>query len=380
MSSTATLMVAACMGIFIYGYLSAMLGVVLPNLMGKLSVDKAQAGRFFMSVYIGQLVSSVPSGPAMDRFGTKMVLALGLALITFAFLGLGTIDTGKLLYPLGIVLGLGGSMLVAGENTLVSMINPAARETAANLLNLFFGVGAFLAPFIVMPVLKRRGFTAVLVGSSLIPAAVFLLHISLRFPPALQQHGFPLAQASSLLTEPKLLLLASMVFLYVGTEFSLWNWTVTFFTVERGYEQTNASRLVSAFAFTMILGRLGAKWVLAALGPEKTLLLSAVGAAICLGGMFRGQGRKFVKGSALAAGLFMAAIFPTSLGLAGRYFPALVGTAISLAITGGWIGAIAIPPSVGFVAERRGVARGLLIPLGAAAVMVVPPLILLALH
>jgi fucose permease len=74
----------------------------------------------------------------------------------------------------------------------------------------------------------------------------------------------------------------------------------------------------------------------------------------------------------------MACIFPTSLGLAGHYFPALVGTAISIAIMGAWVGAIAIPPAVGFVSERRGVTRGLLIPLGAASLMVLPPLALLS--
>ena len=76
----------------------------------------------------------------------------------------------------------------------------------------------------------------------------------------------------------------------------------------------------------------------------------------------------------------MAAIFPTALGLAGTYFPALVGTAISLVITGGWLGAIAIPPAVGFVANRNGVARGVLVPVGSAFLMLISPLLLATAH
>jgi hypothetical protein len=68
------------------------------------------------------------------------------------------------------------------------------------------------------------------------------------------------------------------------------------------------------------------------------------------------------------------------LGLAGRYFPSLVGTAISLVTTGGWLGAIAIPPAVGFVANHRGVARGVLVPVGSALLMLVSPAILLLLR
>ncbi len=73
----------------------------------------------------------------------------------------------------------------------------------------------------------------------------------------------------------------------------------------------------------------------------------------------------------------MAAIFPTALGLAGRYFPSLVGTAISLVTTGGWLGAVVIPPTVGFVAQRRGVARGVLVPIASAFLMVFAPVALL---
>jgi fucose permease len=78
----------------------------------------------------------------------------------------------------------------------------------------------------------------------------------------------------------------------------------------------------------------------------------------------------------LAAGWFMAAIFPTALGLAGSFFPSLVGSAISLVTTGGWLGAIILPPAVGYVAERRGVSRGVLVPVGSAFLMILPPILL----
>ena len=377
MSGGTALMIAGWMGILLYGYLNAMLGTVLPNLMEKLNLDKAQAGSFFMVISIGLIVSSVPSGPVIDALGTKMVVCLGLLLVTLAFWGLSRIASPRALYPLAFVLGLGGSMIVAGENTMVSLINPGQRETAANVLNLFFGVGAFIAPFVVMPVLKRHGFSAILMISTLISAATLLLHVSLAFPAAPQAQGFPLALAGSLLTQPKLLLLMFLVFLYVGTEFSIWSWTVTFFTTERKYDQKSASRLVSAFALTIIAGRLVAGWVLGIFGPEKTLLLSAAGAMLCLSTVFRVRARTLITSATLAAGLFMAAIFPTSLGLAGRYFPELVGTAISLVITGGWLGAIAIPPAVGYVAKHRGVARGMLIPVAASTLMLFTPALLL---
>src|SRR5882724_12895357 len=103
------LILAAWLGIFVYGYLNAMLGIVLPNLMEKLKLNKSQAGVFFMTSSIGLIVASVPSGLTMDALGTKLVVCLGLFLVAIAFWGLGTIQSFQMLYPLAFVLGLGGS-------------------------------------------------------------------------------------------------------------------------------------------------------------------------------------------------------------------------------------------------------------------------------
>ncbi len=374
------LIFAAWSGVFIYGYLNAMLGIVLPNLMEKLKLDKTQAGEFFMFSSIGLLVSSVPSGLTMDYSGTKLVTCLGLLLVGAAFWGLGSIRSARFLYALAFVLGLGGSMVIAGENTTISLANTSHREVAANLLNLFFGVGAFVAPFLVMPILKHRGFSGVLKTSAILTGAILVLHLSLSFPPPVAAASFPLASVATLIVQPRLLLLIFLVFLYVGTEFSVWSWTVTFFTTERGYAQQSASRIISIFALAMIAGRWTSQWTLITFGPQLLLLLSAAGAVISLGALYVIRGRAMVILSASAAGWFMAAIFPTALGLAGNFFPSSVGTAISLVTTGGWIGAIAIPPAVGFVADRSGVSRGVLIPVASAFLMIITPIMLIRMH
>ena len=377
MTGGKALILAAWLGILMYGYLNAMLGIVLPNLMEKLKLDKSQAGTFFMISSVGLLVSSIPSGYAMDVLGAKIVVNLGLVLVCAAFWGLGVISSSKLLYPLSFLLGLGGSMVVAGENTAISLINSTQREVAANLLNLFFGVGAFIAPFIVMPLLRSRGFSGVLKASSALTGAILLLHLFIRFPRPPAGVTFPIAQAGALLTEPRLLALVLLIFLYVGTEFSFWSWTVTFFTTERKYDQKLASKLISAFAIAMIAGRWATQWTLTSFGPLKLLAASTAGAFVCLACMFTVRNRGVVWVATIAAGWFMAPIFPTALGLAGTYYPKLVGSAISLVTTGGWLGAIAIPPAVGFIADRKGVSRGVLIPVCTAALMVLAPIWLL---
>jgi MFS family permease len=88
--------------------------------MEKLKLNKSQAGVFFMISSIGLIVASVPSGLTMDALGTKLVVCVGLFLVAVAFWGLGVVGSSKALYSMAFVLGLGGSMVVAGENTAIS--------------------------------------------------------------------------------------------------------------------------------------------------------------------------------------------------------------------------------------------------------------------
>lgn len=364
-------MLAGYMGIFIFGYLMALVGIILPNLTDKLRLDRGQAGHFFLATYIGMALASVPAGLAMDRIGTKALVCLGLALVAMAMFALGRIGTASRLYPVALILGLGGSVIVSGENTMVSLANPQQREAAANMLNLFFGAGAFIAPLVVLPILRRRGFSFVLVASSLLPTLALAYHLAVPFPAPTQPLGFPLAQAGAVVLQPAILLLGLLIFLYVGTEFSVWSWTVTFFTSERSWSQEAAARLISAFAITIIIGRLLAQWLLRLVGAEVILLLSAVGAAVFLSVLFLLEARRFALPAALLSGLFMASIFPTDLGLTGRHAPQLVGTAIGLVVTCGWLGAMVIPPTVGYISKRSGIARGILVTITAAFLMIV---------
>ena len=82
-------------------------------------------------------------------------------------------------------------MVVAGENTAISLVNSTQREIAANLLNLFFGVGAFVAPFLVMPVLKTLGLFGGAESFQPADPCILALHLALSFPKPLLAQGFP---------------------------------------------------------------------------------------------------------------------------------------------------------------------------------------------
>jgi hypothetical protein len=86
---------------------------------------------------------------------------------------------------------------------------------------------------------------------------------------------------------------------------------------------------------------------------------------------------QFAASAALfVAGLCMAAVYPTTLGVLSGRFASMSGTAIGLAVTAGWFGSFAVSPTFGFVAQATTFGTGYFIIIGIAAVMLLMAVLL----
>src|ERR671919_379147 len=142
------LIVAAIMAILVYGMIAAMLGTILPDLSNRFKLTPKQNGSIALSQAFGLIVASVAVGPLVDFYGKKFGLVLGLGLITIALYLLPNSKGFRQIVLFMLLLGIGGGIIVTAANALVSDINPESRGTTLNLLNLFFGLGGLLTPFI----------------------------------------------------------------------------------------------------------------------------------------------------------------------------------------------------------------------------------------
>src|SRR5690349_1089955 len=76
------------------------------------------------------------------------------AAVTLIAAALGLLELARgypLLVMLAFLLGAGGSALVTGAHGLLADLNPEHRAAALNLLDVFFGVGAFVTAFAIVP-------------------------------------------------------------------------------------------------------------------------------------------------------------------------------------------------------------------------------------
>ena len=377
------LFTAAILGIFVYGMIAAMLGTILPDLSKKFSLSPKQNGNIALIQAVGLMIGSFSSGPLMDIHGKQVGMLLGLGLVALALIALRG-ASGYMLVSLSmLVLGLGGGVVVNGANSLNTVVSPDNPSSIANLLNLFFGLGGLVTPFVAANLFKsdtkKITFCAAVLALLALAASIVA-----PYPKASGQMSFNFGMAASLLADPKVLLPALLLFLYVACEVGVWNWLVRHL-IAQGLPEKRAMTILSlGFALGLIVGRVGISRVLLTVDPRTVLIGAAIAMAVTTFLMLQSSNPTVAWAAVFVAGLAMAPVFPTTLGVVGKAFmqtadriaqglPAREATAMGIAVTCGWFGIVASSPIIGGIAgdDPKKLKKALLLLPAASVLMAV---------
>jgi len=359
---TKKLTVASSAGIFIFGIIMAILGAILPQLSSLLQLDKARAGNLFFFMNLGMLAASIVFGPLVDRFGFKIFLALSSLLVSLSFVGLAFSGGYSFVLVSVVILGLAGGVINGGSNALINDLHPSRRAAALNFLGIFFGIGAMLIPLIIGSFLHQLGLRSVILlaaGLSLIP---FVLFSVFYFPRPKQPQGFPLRDIKKIASSKLLWLGAFILFFESGNEFSIGGWLSSFLQEKFQFSLNQAALVLSGYWFFLMIGRLVFPLINRLVKRETIVFFSAALALVSVSGLIISPLKGLAVVFALLTGLGLAAIYPTTLAVVGEQFPALSGTAFSLAIATGLVGGMISPWLVGLISQHSTLQIGLLVP------------------
>jgi len=367
-SSRRVLFACACLGLLAFGIVLTTLGSVLPSIIERFGIDKAQAGALFLLMTFGILAGSLVFGPLVDRYGHKGILLTATALIVVGLEGIAFAPSMGWLRVAILIIGFGGGIINGGTNALVADISTGERGANLNLLGVFFGVGAVGVPFVLATLSGRFSQSAVIAGVGALVVVPLVFIALTRFPPPKQSQGFPLAAAGGLLRDPLLLLMGLMLFLESGIEITVGEWTSTFVKEELGVAAERALVLLSLYWLGMMLARVALGQILRR-APHFNVLYACL--AIALAGAALLLTTQSVAIAALGVfllGVGFAAMFPTVLGFIGDRYANLSGTAFSLAIAMALVGGMLLPYVAGILGSRYGM-RGSFILVPVALVM-----------
>jgi fucose permease len=372
-----SLVLSAWAGIFVFGIVMAVLGAILPSLFERIQFNKSEAGNLFFVMNLAMLGMSVVFGPVVDRFGYRVFLALCALLVAVSFVLFTIAPSYSLLLAAALLLGLGGGGLNGGSNALTSDLNPKSRSAALNLLGIFFGFGALLIPFLIGTLLGRLGLKTILVIAVVLSLIPFVLFLWLRFPAAKQAQGFPLSRAAGVIGHPLLWLCGCLLFFESGNEFTVGGWVSTYLNENFRFSPMSASLVLAGYWGAMMIGRLIVSRKLVRVWKNETLILSS--AVLALAGtalLAAAPSGLLASLGVVLTGLGFAAIFPTTLAIAGEAFPDLTGTAFSVIFMVALAGGMTAPWLAGKVAYASGMRAGLIIPVVGCAMIILLELVI----
>ena len=366
------LIFAAIVAIFVYGMTAALLGTILPDLSDRFHLTPSQNGTIAFAQALGLIIASLAVGPLLDNEGKKLGLILGLAFIAVALFALPRSSGFRSIVFLLFLLGVGGGIVVTGANALVSDVSEAHRATALNMVNLFFGLGGLVTPFIAANLFARNWIRLCYTVATL-TVLTLAVQAATKMPAPSGAGGFVLADAAPVLGRPLLFLLGLFLFLYVGCEVGIWNWLPRHL-IAQGIPESRALNILSlGFALGLLIGRVGVSPILIHAPAIKVLLVAAIGMAVTTFLMLRSNNPLTAAAFVFLAGLSMAPVFPTTLAIVGDTFPRMTGTAIGFVITCGWVGLAVSSRIIGFIAggDPQRLKKALLVIPASAVLMVI---------
>lgn len=365
------LITAASLAILVYGMVAALLGAILPGLSRRFLLTPRQNGNVALFQAVGLMIGSLCAGPIMDVQGKQVGMLAGLGLVALALLRLRGAGSYRGIGAAMWLLGAGGGVVVAAANSLSPDIDPVHPEVVSNRLNLFFALGGLLTPLIGAKLFRGnpRGLP---LFAAVLAIAALLAGVAAPFPPPAGEVSFRISSAGALLTDTRLLGLAFLLFLYVACEAGVWNWLVRHM-VAQGVAESKALTILSlGFGLGLLSGRVAAIQILTHVDARAVLAGSSALMAITTFAMLRTVAPGMAQVAVFLAGVAMAPVYPTVLGLVGGTFHGETGaTAVGIAVTFGWFGLAVSSPIIGGIAggDPRGFKKALLLLPFASVVM-----------
>ncbi len=325
----------------------------LPAIKESLGLSDGELGTSLVGLAIGLLAGTRLAGAPVDRFGSRPVMRAGFPLLAATLLLPGLADSAIALFLALLVLGvLSGFLDVAMNAQGIEVERHLGRPILSGLHGLWsvgLGVGAGVAALAAAADVQPLTHFAV-VAAVLAVASLVLLRGLLPAEHHVREEHEREARVVVRWTVP-LVLLGVIAFCSFVAEGSASDWSAVYMTQELGTSAALGALAFAAFAVTMAAARFAADPLRARLG---NVALVRSGSLIAAGGLGLAllihEPAAGVAGFALL-GLGLAPVVPIAFSAAGELDPRATGRLVGRVATIGYVGSVAGPIMIGWLAE-----------------------------
>jgi MFS transporter, FHS family, glucose/mannose:H+ symporter len=347
---------------------------MLPVMAARWGLRDVQSGAFFAAEFLASTAGSIFSPHWLRRnlplgYGS---MAAGIVLLMFAertpdaSLGHATALAGFAL------IGLGIGLSVTATNLTVAVLaetkaGPAERARRISLVNLWWGIGAVVCPWLIATAEQRGQLRWLLAILAMAMAGMFAGLVPYWGEPELRRNGQEEAPRNSELQV--LAFFAAALFLYVGVETVIGGWIPTYTHRFSSMTVARAGMMVSLFWMALLAGRWAGSVALRSV-PDRVVLLAGLGGALfAVVSLVAPHSPGMVIVAVVVAGVGFGPVFPIEVSrMLGRIRDHRnTGWVFAMTACGGAV----LPWLTGLVSTRTGSLRiGFIVPVaGLAAIL-----------
>lgn len=348
------------------GLPDALLGSAWPVMQPQMNAALSFAGLVYMIIAAGTIASSLLSDRITKKFGVGLVTAVSVFTTAAALFGFSTADSLWALCVLAIPYGLGAGAVDAALNNYVAQ-RYASRHM--NWLHCFWGVGAFIGPYIMGYSLAiGKGWQSGYFSVSLIQIALTaVLFFSLPLwkkqksniqNDALERDNSRVLKLREIIKIKGVKFILLAFFGYCGLELTCGLWASSFLVLQRGIAPETAAAYASFFYIGITVGRFLCGFVSDKIGDRNMI---RIGVAVMLVGIFAvwlpNAPDWLCLNGLVVIGLGCAPIYPaiihaTPINFGKENSQAIIGVQMASAYTGSAL----MPLIFGFIADNIAIA------------------------
>ena len=324
----------------------------LPAIKESLELSDGELGTALVGLAIGLLVGTRLAGAPVDRFGSRPVMRAGFPLLAATLVLPGLANSIVSLFLSLFVLGLvSGALDVAMNAQGIEVERHLGRPILSGLHGLWsigLGIGAGVAALAAAVDADPLEHFAVVAAVLAVASLVFMRGLLAAQRPA---QGEPQEERVNVRWTTALVLLGVIAFCSFVGEGSASDWSAVYMTQELSASDVLGAVAFGAFAVTMAIARFAADPLRARLGNVALARGGSLIAAAGLGlGLLVHEPAAAIAGFALL-GLGLAPVVPIAFSAAGDLDPRATGRLVGRVATLGYVGSVAGPIMIGWLAE-----------------------------
>ena len=335
---------------FAAGFATAAWAALVPFAKGNTGVDDGALGLLLLCLGGGALVAMPATGVLTTRFGCRSVLAASVLVFSSVLPLLSVIADPWVLAGALLIFGVGVGTTDCAMNIQAILVEKAAARPLMSGFHGYYSIGG-IAGAGAMSGMMSLGLSA-LAASTL--ATVGVLVLLGWNTGGLLTYANPSEGPAFAFPRGAVLLLGAICFAVFLAEGSVLDWSAVFLTEYREVPEARGGLGFACFAATMTLGRMTGDKVVARLGRHVIVVLGAlIGASGLLVTVFVPCWQAALLGYALV-GMGCANIVPVMFSAIGRQRSMPQAIAVPAVTTLGYLGILAGPATIGFIAQHSG--------------------------